>query len=215
MMGSDGPQWVKASVKNWRRFVLWVGLIVVCVATIIIVRSVQRHRDLAETLLWMDKTYNPHDGMSLVRLGGCKIAIKEFWDDHPVATYTLSLCDIDPVSIHLTIFDARNSVAAGPTCADPESVTIYHLNCDSAGIDFLTTDGAPVITMEEIGINDEEFGWVMLPEKRTSKTNRVGLVVDDVAYAQRLAKALKRAVELCGGKPSNFWPPHWKSQITD
>src|SRR5215469_8970519 len=139
MMGSDRSQWVKASVRNWRRFVLWVGLIVVCVATIIIVRSVQRHRDLAETLLWMDQTYNPHDGghnlsrghgavfhstdagelnkMSFVRLGGCKIAIKEFWDENPIATYTLSLCDIDPESIKMTTFD-RGISHTGTSCAD-------------------------------------------------------------------------------------------------
>jgi len=28
--------------------------------------------------------------------------------------------------------------------------------------------------------------------------------VDDVTYAQRFAKALKHAVELCGGKASKF-----------
>lgn len=235
-MGSDRSQWVKASVRNWRTLVLWVGIIVVCVATIIIVRSVQRHRELAETLLWMEQTYNSHDGghnfgrghgsvvvvpgdtgeitinMSLVRLGGCKITIKEFSDENPVATYTLSLCDIDPVSIHLTIFDARESGVADRTCADPENVTIYHLNCDNAEIGFLTTDGAPVITEEEVRYSGAQE---MRIEQRTSKTNRAGLLVDDPAYAQRLAKGLKRAVELCGGKPSKFWPPHWKSKITD
>jgi hypothetical protein len=228
MMGSDTTEWVKASMRNWRRFGLWVGLIVVCVATIIIVCSVQRHRALAETLLWMDHTYNPHDGghnfgrghgsvvnstdtgeitikMSLVRLGGCKIAIKEFWETNPTATYTLSLCDIDPVSIHITTFDAHNYVADVRTCADPELVTLYHLNCDSAALGFITTDGARVITREEMRINVEDLrshAREMRSEKRTSKTNEAVLLVDDVAYAQRLAEELKRAVELCGGKPS-------------
>jgi hypothetical protein len=210
-------------VRNSRRFFVWVGLILVFIAAIIILRSVQRHRELAETLLWMDQTYNSHDGghnfgkghgsvvvssetgeiairMRFVRLGGCKILIKEFWYENPVDTYTLTLCDIDPVSIKVTTFDRREISLTDTSCADPKLVTLLHLNCDSADIGFLTTDGAHVIKEDRMGD----------PPK---PTNKAGLLVDDVAYAQRLAKALKRAVELCGGKPSNFWPPNWKSKI--
>jgi hypothetical protein len=182
----------------------------------------------------MDQTYNPHDGghnfgkghgsviastdtgeitirVSFVRMGGCKILIKESWDENPIATYTLTLCDIDPMSIKITTALAVRK----------PSSRFYDLNCDcdSAGsIEFLTTDGAPVITEEEMGINEEDLrsrAQEMRPEKRTSKTNKAALLVDDAAYAQRLAKALKRAVELCGGKRSKFWPPNWKSKITD
>ena len=38
-----------------------------------------------------------------------------------------------------------------------------------------------------------------------SKTNTAFLYADDVNYAKRFARALKHAVELCGGKPSDFW----------
>jgi len=40
--------------------------------------------------------------------------------------------------------------------------------------------------------------------KTVSKTNKCWLIVDDVSYAERLAKALKHAVDLCGGKASKF-----------
>jgi hypothetical protein len=40
--------------------------------------------------------------------------------------------------------------------------------------------------------------------RSASKTHEAWLIVDDVTYAQRLAKAWKHAAELCGGKPSKF-----------
>ena len=161
-------------MRNWRRFVLCVGLILVCIVTIITLHSVQRHRDFAETLLWMDQTYNPHDGgrnfgqghgsvvvsretgeitirMRFVRLGDCKILIKEFWDENPVDTYTLTLCDIDPVSIKIRTFDRRKIYGTDTSCADAEPVTRYDLKCDSADIEFLTTDGAHVIKEDRMG----------------------------------------------------------------
>jgi hypothetical protein len=90
-------------MSNWKRVVVALGVVVAGVAAVVVFRSVQRNRDLAETLLWMDQTYNPHDGgdnlghghgweihylrkgqveeitenfkMTFARLGGCKIAI--------------------------------------------------------------------------------------------------------------------------------------------
>jgi len=50
------------TMSDWKWLVLALGAVGVCAAAVIILRSVQRNRDLAETLLWMDQTYNPHDG---------------------------------------------------------------------------------------------------------------------------------------------------------
>jgi len=49
-------------MSNWKRIVVALGVVAVGVAAVVIFRSVQRNRDLAETLLWMDQTYNPHVG---------------------------------------------------------------------------------------------------------------------------------------------------------
>jgi hypothetical protein len=87
--------------------------------------------------------------------------------------------------------------------------TPYDLNCENAAtIEFSTTDGANLINEERMIIDPpKDDSW------RTSKTYRGELLVDDVAYAHRLAEGLKQIVELCGGKPSQLWPRHGKSKI--
>jgi hypothetical protein len=49
-------------MSKWKWVVLGLGVAVVCLAAVLVLRSIQRNRDLAETLLWIDQTYNPHDG---------------------------------------------------------------------------------------------------------------------------------------------------------
>src|ERR1700675_4642228 len=49
-------------MNRWKWVVLGLAVTAVCVVAAVIVRSIQRNRDLAETLLWMDQTYNPHEG---------------------------------------------------------------------------------------------------------------------------------------------------------
>jgi len=223
------------SMNNWK-LLLGLGLAVACVATVIIFRSVQRNRDLAETLLWMDQTYNPHEGgdnlgqghgwevhypqkghaeevteefkMTFTRLGGCNIAINSetlprgvFSDTPSINKYTVNLCDIDPESIKIKTFDLHSKDVFD--CSDPEQVKLYELDCTNAEIVFLTRNGATSVSEESVETFTKLTGKDH--EARTaSKTNKCWLIVDDVAYAQRLAKALKHAVELCGGKPSKF-----------
>jgi hypothetical protein len=128
---------------------------------------------------------------SFVRLGGCKIAINRgFYSDRPSETYTLSLCDIDPVSIKVETFKILPGIVS-------ESVSNCADNCDGAIVGFLTSDDAA--TINEVGPGADGLN------KTESKTSKAFLDVDDVNYAKRFAKALKHAVELCGGKPSDFW----------
>ena len=78
-----------------------------------------------------------------------------------------------------------------------------NLDCDSAELVFLTRNGATVINEETV----ETFTKLTGKDhelRDVSKTNKTLLLADDVRYAQRLVKALRHAVELCGGKRSKF-----------
>jgi hypothetical protein len=222
-------------MNKWKWCFVTIGVIAACIAAVVIVRSVQRNRDLAETLLWMDQTYNPHDGgdnlgqghgweihylrkgqteqitekfqMNFTRLGGCSIVIHSetfpegVYNDLPSThEYTMNLCDIDPESIKIKTYDLHKDVF---DCADPEQVKGYELDCQNAEIEFRTRDGVTQISEKRV----ETFMKLTKIDHKTttdSKTNKCWLIVDDVAYAQRLAKALKHAIELCGGKASKF-----------
>ena len=62
-------------------------------------------------------------------------------------TYTLNLCDIDPATIKIKTYDLHKEVF---NCADPEAVTMYELNCDSAEIEFQTRNAATAISEEGV-----------------------------------------------------------------
>ena len=222
------------STLKW--LVIALGAIVVCVAAVVGFRSVERNRDLAETLQWMDQTYNPHEGgdnfgqgygweihylrkgqteevtekfkMTFVRLGGCNIAINSetfpegvYRETPSTDKFTINLCDIDPESIKIKTFDLHSKDVFD--CSDAEQVKLYELNCQNAEIEFLTRNAATAINVETVKTFTKLTGKDH--ELRTaSKINRSWLVVNDVSYAQRLAKALRHAVKLCGGKSSKF-----------
>jgi hypothetical protein len=221
--------------SNWQAALILVGIVAVALGATKFCLSLQRNRDLAETLLWMDQTYNPHEGgdnlgqghgweihyirkgqeeevtqkfkMTFTRLGDCNIAIKSetlpegVYSETPnVDTYTFNLCDIDPDSIKIKTYDLHKDVFS---CADPEQVKLYELDCDNGEIEFSTRNGATTIAEEAVNTftklsgTDHEL-------KTATKTNKCWLIVDDIVYAQRLEKALRHAIDLCGGKPSRF-----------
>ena len=222
-------------MKWWKRFVLTLAAVVLGLGSFFAYRAIANHRDLKETLLWMDQTYNPHEGgdnfgqghgweihylqkgkveeitekfnTTFTHDGGCNVVTRSetfpvgvISETPSVTTYKINLRDIDPDSIKVKTYDTHKDVFS---CADPEQVKLYELNCDNAEIEFLTRNGATAInedsvrTFTKLTESDHEL-------RNLSKTNKGWLVVDDVPYAQRLAKALKHAVELCGGKSSRF-----------
>ena len=197
--------------------------------------AIAKRRDLKATLLWIDQTYNPHEGgdnlgqghgweihylrkdnieeitekfnTTVTLDGGCDVTTRSetfpigvFSETPSVTTYKFNLRDIDPNSITIKTYDLHKDVF---NCADPEQVKDYGLNCDNAEVYFLTRDGATSInedsrtTFTKLTGSDHE-------SRSVSKTNKGWWVVDDVPYSQRLAKALKHAVELCGGQVSRF-----------
>jgi hypothetical protein len=124
-----------------------------------------------------------------------------FSDTPSVTTYKLSLCDIDTDSIKIKTWDLLGKDVFD--CADPEQVKLHELNCDNAEVEFMTRNGATVINEEMVKTfmkltgKDHEF-------RSVSKTNKAWLLANDVPYSRRLAKALRHAVELCGGQRSKF-----------
>lgn len=222
-------------MKLRKGVVLLVIIVVVGVGSFLAYRAIAKRRDLKETLLWIDQTYNPHEGAdnlgqghgwethylkkgnveeitqkfntTVTFDGGCNVVTRSetlpagVYSELPsVTTYKFNLRDIDPDSVTIKTYDLHKDVFS---CADPEQVKLFDLNCDNAEIEFLTRNGATSIsedmvrTFTKLTGSDHE-------SRNVSKTNKGWWVVDDVPYSHRLAKALKHAVELCGGQASRF-----------
>jgi hypothetical protein len=181
---------------------------------------------LADTLAWMDSTYNSHESIgggfghgreeifsagkpfkrrySSFTYDDCRITLHArddptaplYSDLYTSTVYDFNLRDIDPASIKVYRYDAQ---AGGLSCDfDPA-----HMICNIAEIEFETRNQSPLIT-ENIDIT-----WPKLKgNEREGHSNKPTFVaafyVDDSQYADRFAKAFSHAVELCGGKPSPF-----------
>src|ERR1700687_3161658 len=49
-------------MKWWKRIALSLAVVIIGLGSFLAYRAFAKHRDLKETLLWIDQTYNPHDG---------------------------------------------------------------------------------------------------------------------------------------------------------
>jgi hypothetical protein len=223
-------------MKWWKRIALSLAVVILGLSSFLAYRAIARHRDLQETFLWMDQTYNPHEGggnlgqghgweihyvrknnmteevtqkfnTTFTHDGRCNMTIRSetfpvgiFSEVSSITVYELNLCDIDPASIKMKTYDLHKDVF---NCADSNEVKSYELSCDNAEIEFMTRNGATAINEETV-----TTFWKLAGKdhesRSVSKTNKYWLIADDVPYAQRLAKALEHAVELCGGKVSRF-----------
>jgi hypothetical protein len=221
----------------WKWVAAGFALSAISILAAIGFRSFQRRRDLAETLQWMDQTYNPHEGAENLGQGhgweihyvtntknhsetenerfqttfsyndSCRIvvhaetfAVGVFEDTPSTSTYTFDLRDIDPESIKIETFDPRKDVF---NCADADEVQNYGLDCTSAEVEFQARNGSTaivednLITFSKLQGKDHEV-------RNRSTTSKSWFAVDDAEYAKRFARALKHAVQLCGGQTSKF-----------
>jgi hypothetical protein len=181
---------------------------------------------LAETLAWMDSTYNPHDNVG-GGFGHGREEILEAETGNPFkrrfSFFTYSGCDFtlhrrdDPTaplysglySSHVDSFNLRD--------IDLTSIKIYRYSslgglscdvlpnsiCDVANIEFTTRNQEPLIKTELHIVfpklqGSEHDAWSNKP------TFVSEFYVDDPKYAERFAKAFRHAVALCGGKVSPF-----------
>lgn len=181
---------------------------------------------LAETLAWMDSTYNPHERsgggfghgreeifsegkpfkrrFSFFTHENCTITLSNqddptaplYSDLYTSAVYNFNLRDIDPASIKIYRYDAQ---AGGLSC----DVDSQHMICDVAEIEFETRNQTPLIK------ENLHIVWPKLQgsehEAHNNKPTFVAtFYVDNSEYADRFAKAFRHAVALCGGKASPF-----------
>jgi hypothetical protein len=181
---------------------------------------------LAETLAWMDSTFNPHRseggsfGYGVVEnyLKGklIKRRTETFSYDDCVmhlliqddprgqeneelylsTRYSFNLRDIDLTSITTGQFDSQ---AGGLSCdLDRNTMT-----CDQEMMEFETRDKAGLIDEESHTVYPKLTGRDHESDSK-SKTFVLEFFFNDVEYAARFVKAFRHAVTLCGGKASPF-----------
>jgi hypothetical protein len=138
---------------------------------------------------------------------GCRVAIHNetmpvgiMKDTFGSTTYTFNLRDIDPDSIKIRVYDFHKDIGG---CDDPNEVNLFQLNCSNAEVEFSTRDGATSVE-EDSHTTFAKLEGAEHESESASKTTWAWFDVDDAGYARRFAKALRHAVELCGGKTSKF-----------
>ena len=156
--------------------------------------------------LTKDNTYETQDERTTtMRIEGCVATIEEkqlpglpLSKDVVLmrARQTFNMGDIDPSRIKI---EKTASHEAALMCSDANP----NLTCDQADIGLHTHNDRPLIKVKRM----YEY-----PDLKGSDHNEVNettedsayLFVNDLDYLPRFVAALKREIELCGGKPSAF-----------
>jgi hypothetical protein len=180
--------------------------------------------NLKETIEWINQTYNPpsessskrgvfvlrdrnHVDMRLertfLRLDGCAATIEARQDPNlemssesvTSTTWTFNLGDIDPA---IEVEKEASFDFTEPCDTEPKSPNV----CDETTFILNTRNQKQAIKMHEV------TEYLKRANDRQETTDRMIdwaiLYVNDLEYAPRLAAALKRGIELCGGRPSSF-----------
>jgi len=187
-------------------------------------RATQSDPTLKETTDWINDTYNRH-GVSYKQLtknhvfetqdverttlhiDGCVATIEQNQEPNwPMASkvvlvsnlQTFNMADIDPSRIKVQV---NSSQAYGMLCDDPDINRT--LNCDQADIGLHTHNDRPLIRSKRIVEYPKLTG---ADHRNVSDTQEdvAFLFVNDLEYLPRLVAALKKEIQLCGGKPSPF-----------
>jgi hypothetical protein len=182
---------------------------------------------LKETTDWINDTYNPRPGemsynnhginwMELkhatqnerttsLHIENCVATIEEKQTPgFPMASeqvlvsdlQTVKMADLDPSRIKTEI---TSSEAYGMRCDDPN----LNLNCNQADIGLHTYNDRRLIKGRRI----LEYRKLTGPDHRNvsdTTEDSTYLFVNDLEYLPRFVAALKKEIELCGGKPSAF-----------
>ncbi len=182
---------------------------------------------LKETTDWINDTYNPRPGemtyknhginwkelkhatqdeqTTTLHIVNCVATIEEKQTPgFPMAAErvlvsdleTVNMADLDPSRIKTEI---TASEAYGMLCNDPN----LNLNCNQADIGLHTRNDHRVIKSKRI----DEYPKLTGADHRTvneAMEDSAYLYVNDLEYLPRFVAALKREIELCGGKPSPF-----------
>jgi hypothetical protein len=178
---------------------------------------------LAETLAWMDSTYNSHEDIGgAFGHGRWEIfSIDGLLFERRMSSFSYNECNIslitkdDPTTplfidtmYSITLYKFRlGDLDPYIVSVEPYSSVVglpCDLNtCDRAKVEFETHNDTPNI--------DEKSDTVFPKAKgadheavQDRKTFAAQFYVDDVAYARRFADAFRHAIKLCGGVRSPF-----------
>jgi len=187
-------------------------------------------QNLTDTLAWMDNTYNPHPYAAMASgrghyawyereaghdklkwaesetfsYRGCQMTVnvnqspyadsaRDMYTDY---TETFNLGDLNPDSVKIETATHYGDLACDSPLAGGNV-------CDHGDVVVLTHNESPLITSKSHSIFPRLTGKDH-ESTSVSKRTEVVFVVDDPAYSQRFSKALRQAIQLCGGKPQSF-----------
>jgi hypothetical protein len=196
-------------LRQWERFSLAILLSLVLIPT-------AQAQTLKETLDWMRNTLQPSGALGMDQNGASRYSvmpgylhaetIKKFSYESCKVTLVKLQEDIDPALFgnstpNLTEYTESFSLAD----IDPATITHDSGDGDLNGkiVVFSTTNDKKTIHCSAVNKNPgKEFGKDAgcLPAYDNSEQLRFSTT----QYTLRFAKALKHAVQLCGGKPSTF-----------
>ena len=192
------------------------------IALAMIVACDKNATERSDTLSWLENTYNPHGTHAghgsagfYVQTGkteqmasgsdetlthaGCHLTLHENKIgelNKPLnltLIYTFNLRDIDPK--FEVIYETHFGLGE---CNVEHGATIDVGACDHASIKLSTRNGADLVEIETHLVYEGRASG------GKSKGDDVVITLDNVEYATRFARALSRAIELCGGKQLPF-----------
>jgi hypothetical protein len=113
----------------------------------------------------------------------------------------LNLGDLNPDSVKVITLAHYGGMQCESYSSEERDA--MRMDCDSAEVDVSTHNEAPLIdeTLHTVFPNLSGKDHDSVSQERATKTY---FLLDDPEYAQRFAKAFRRAIELCGGKPESF-----------
>ena len=148
---------------------------------------------LSETLSWMSQTYNPHEdgfGGHGEYLTKCMASCEDVGDEiSSRETFTYKGCQIATITTSNRKEDHGLHETFNLRDIDPQSILV-------------TSDPATVPEVKFSARNNAEA--LIYSGNIVGKGTNSAFAMDDAAYAERFANALRHAVELCGGRPSTF-----------
>jgi hypothetical protein len=187
--------------------------------------------DLKETSEWINQTYNPRPGeisfknrgvreaqlrkdgkfvtvdrkTASLRLDGCVATLEVKQQPNlqmsseivMTETQTFNLADIDPTRIKIEKLDSTSDAMICDK--DPN----LQLECDEAEIGLHTRNEKRAIKSHRVAEYLKLTGSDHM-NVSDSMDDSAFVFVSDLDYLPRLVTALKRGIELCGGKPSSF-----------
>jgi hypothetical protein len=178
-----------------KRAALLLTVVILVVGSFFAYRAFSRHRDLDETLAWMKQTYNPYEN-GFGGHGQYQTECAAHCEDVGAQIFsreTLAYegCQITTVTTSNRKDDRGLRETFSLRDIDPQSIHVptTPLLGGVSEVQFLARNNAEALTYT---------GDIV------GKGSSSEFAMDNVAYADRFANALRLAVELCGGKTSKF-----------